>query len=136
MCRVRRLLQRVSEDLAYLRSRASGDRAALRSDRDRLAALKYTFITAIEGCLDVAQHLCASEGWGPPESNADAMRVLGRHGVMAPDLSETLARAVGFRNVLVHGYVDVDDDLVIAQLDRVADLEAFVVAVSRRVGES
>jgi len=129
--RVRRLLQRVGTDLAYLTERARGDRAALRADLERLAALKYHFVTAIEGCLNVAQHLCASEGWGPPASNADAMRILGRHGVLSPDLAESMARAVGFRNVLVHGYIEVDDDRVVAQLDRVAELEAF----SRTVAE-
>lgn len=132
--RVRRLLQRVSEDLAWLRERARGDRAALRADADRLAALKYRFVTAIEGCLNVAQHVCASEGWGPPGTNAEALRLLGRHGVLDAALAESLARAVGFRNVLVHGYVDVDDDRVVAQLDRAGDLDAFVAAVSRWIG--
>lgn len=129
--RVRRLLQRIEEDLAFLRERAGGDRAALRANRERLAALKYVFVTAIEGCIDVAQHACASEGWGPPGTNADALRLLARHGVLREPLAESLARAVGFRNVLVHGYADVNDDLVVAQLDRVEDLAAFVVAVAR-----
>jgi uncharacterized protein YutE (UPF0331/DUF86 family) len=132
--RVRRLLQRVSEDLAYLRARAEEDRAGIRADADRLAALKYRFVTAIEGCLNVAQHLCASEGWGPPATNAEALRILGRHGVLEAALADSLARAVGFRNVLVHGYVDADDERVVAQLDRVSDLDAFVAAVSRWIG--
>jgi len=132
--RVRRLLQRVSEDLAYLRARSLEDRTAIRADADRLAALKYRFVTAIEGCLNVAQHLCASEGWGPPATNAEALRILGRHGVLDAALADSLARAVGFRNVLVHGYVDADDDRVVAQLDRVGELDAFVAAVSRWIG--
>ena len=41
-----------------------------------------------------------------------------------------MAAAVGFRNVWVHGYVDVDDRRVIAFLERVADLTAFVSHVS------
>ena len=66
--RVRRLLQRISEDLDYLAVRANQDPELLIADPDRLAALKYVFVTAIEGSLNVAQHLCASEGWGPPAS--------------------------------------------------------------------
>ncbi len=128
--RVRRLLQRISEDVSYLDTRAADDRVALAADFDRLAAVKYVFVTAIEGCLDVAQHLCSSEGWGPPESNADALRLLGFHGVLDVDLTETMARAVGFRNVLVHGYTDVDDRLVVGYLDRVGDLEEFVRLVA------
>ncbi|MEO6120840.1 MAG: DUF86 domain-containing protein [Acidimicrobiales bacterium] len=131
--RVRRLLQRVTEDLAYLRQRSALGRATLLADTDRLAGLKYVFVTAIEGCLNVAQHICASEGWGPPESNADALRVLGRHGVLDADTAEAMARAVGFRNVLVHGYASVDDQLVIDQLGRLDLLQDFVATVARFV---
>ncbi len=51
--------------------------------------------------------------------------------MIADELGDSLARAVGFRNVLVHGYADVDDALVVAQLDRLADLQAFVHGVAR-----
>jgi len=129
--RVRRLLQRIEDDLAFLRERAATDRAPLRGDRERMAALKYVFITAIEACIDVAQHLCASEGWGPPSTNADSLRVLARHRVISGDLGESLARAAGFRNVLVHGYAEVDDDRVVAQLDRLDEIAEFVRAVAR-----
>lgn len=128
--RVRRLLQRVSADLAYLARKVGADRELLVADEDQLLALKYVFVTAIEGCVNVAQHLCASEGWGPPASNPDALRVLGREGVIAGDLSDVMARAVGFRNVLVHGYAGDDDRLVVGYLDRVPDLEAYVAQVS------
>ena len=88
-------------------------------------------VTAIEACIDVAQHLCASEGWGPPSTNADSLRVLARHRVISGDLGDSLARAAGFRNVLVHGYAEVDDDRVIAQLDRLDEIAEFVRAVAR-----
>jgi uncharacterized protein YutE (UPF0331/DUF86 family) len=127
--RLRRVLQRIADDVATL----EGERAAataLLADRRGMAALKYVFITAIEGCIDAAHHACASAGWGPPETNADAIRLLGRHGVLSAELADRLARAVGFRNVLVHGYAEVDDALVVAQLDRVPDLRAFVAGMS------
>ncbi|HVA20502.1 MAG TPA: DUF86 domain-containing protein [Candidatus Micrarchaeia archaeon] len=111
--RVRRLLQRVSEEIGFRHQRAQLDRAELGADPDRLGAVTYACITAIEGCLDVAQHCCAAEGWGPPASNADAMRLLGRHGVLEPLPAQSLVRAVGFGNVLVHGYVDVDEAIVL-----------------------
>ena len=63
-----------------------------------LRGVKYTFITAIESCVDVAQHICAAEGWGPPDDNADALALLGRHGVLDPALAGRMRQAVGFRN--------------------------------------
>ena len=128
--RVRRLLQAVTNDLTFLAARRGQDREAILADEDRLAAIKYVFVTAIEGCLDVAQHLCAAAGWGPPPSNAGAMRLLADHGVLDPVLGEEMARAVGFRNVLVRGYVSVDDRQVVAFLDRLDDLQAYVSAVA------
>ncbi len=132
--RLRRLLQRISDDLAYLSQRAREDRQAILEDIDRLAALKYYFLTAIEGCLDVAQHLCASEGWGPPSDNADSMRHLAAHGVLDDSLADTLVQAVRFRNLLIHEYAEIDDERVVAFLDRVGDLEGFVSAIARLIG--
>jgi len=79
--RVLQLLRSVTDDLAVLRHEASSDERR-RADPLWLRGVKYTFVTAIEGCVDVAQHICASEGWGPPRDNGDALEVLGRHRVL------------------------------------------------------
>lgn len=127
--RVLRLLRSVTDDLAVLRDEVSAD-AARRADPLWLRGVKYTFVTAIEACVDVAQHICASEGWGPPRDNADAVRALGVHKVLPPELADRLSKAVGFRNVLVHEYVDVDDRIVLARLANPSDLADFVAAVA------
>lgn len=129
--RLARLLQRVGEQLSRLRGHAAGDRAALRGDELRLSAVKYRFVTVLEAVLDVTHHLLASELWGPAETGADAVRLLAQHHVVDVDTAEQLARATGFRNVLVHGYAEVDDDLVVANLDRLDDVERFVEQVRR-----
>ncbi len=127
--RVRLLLQRVEDDLRFLAVRRGLERQVLLADEDRLAAVKYHLLTSIAGCLAVAQHLCAAEGWGPPTSNADAMNLLGARGVLVPAHAARMAAAVRFRNVLVHEYVRVDDERVVAYLDELQDLEVFVAGV-------
>ncbi|MGH8934599.1 MAG: type VII toxin-antitoxin system HepT family RNase toxin [Egibacteraceae bacterium] len=124
--RLARLLQRLGEQLAILRSRAAEDPEALRADEARLSGTKYRLVTAIEAVLDIAHHLLASELWGPAEDSADAVRLLGRHGVIEAEIAARLARATGFRNVLVHGYTEVDDDIVVASLDELDDLQVFI----------
>ena len=133
--RLARLLQRVTNELSYLQARAGEDRAALRADTERLSGLKYRFVTTIEGIINVAQHLCASEGWGPPTDNGDAVRLAGAHGVVDKELADRLVAAVGFRNLLVHQYADIDDARVVAFLDRIGDLGAFVTEVSAWLAE-
>jgi len=125
--RVLRLLRSISDDLDVLRAEAAAD-PLRRADPLWLRVVKYTF--AIEAGVDVAQHVCASKGWGPPRDNGDAARLLGVHGVLPLDLADRLRRAVGFRNVLVHDYVEVDDGIVLDRLANLVDLDDFVAAVA------
>lgn len=127
--RLHRILRRVTDDLAVLEGYAR-DPGGTRSVPARLGHVKYLFVTAIEGCVDAAQHICASEGFGPPETNGDAVRLLARHGLTDDATARPVASAVGFRNVLVHGYAEVDDDIVIAALAQLGDLRAYVRALA------
>lgn len=133
--RILRLLRRVTDDLAVLRREAmAGDDR--RADPIWLRGVKYTFVTAIEGCIDIAQHICSAEGWGPPADNGDAMRLLGNHDVLNADLADELRKAVGFRNVLVHEYIQVSDDIVITRLNDLGDIERFVELVAAYITET
>lgn len=125
--RVTRLLAAVAADVRRLRALSTGDVA---QDADRLDAVKYRFVTVIEGCVGVAHHIVVSENWGVPETNADAIRELAAHGVVDPALAESLARAAGFRNVLVHRYVEVDDKAVLANLARLDEIDDYAGAVA------
>lgn len=132
--RVLRLLRRVSDDIAILRHEGTADQLR-RSDTIWLRGIKYTFVTAIEACVDIAQHVCASEGWGPPDDNGDAMRLLSEHSVLTTATSQAMRRAVGFRNVLVHEYVRVDDGIVTDRIENLVDLDAFVRQVTSWVSQ-
>jgi uncharacterized protein YutE (UPF0331/DUF86 family) len=133
--RLQRLLRGVTDRVAQLRREAGADDTR-RADPLWLPGVKYLFVTAIEACIDAAQHVCASEGWGPPETNGDAFVLLGRHGALPTSLAERLRQAAGFRNVLVHDYVTVNDSVVVARLADLSDLDAFVDALARVVQES
>lgn len=128
--RLTRLLTRIRQDVARLRRYTRVDRDDLLADEERLAAMKYVFVTMLEGCIDAAQHVCASEGLGPPDSNADAMLVLARNDIVSEDLATTMAEGVRFRNVLVHLYADVDDGRVVTHLERLDEVERFVAEVA------
>lgn len=128
--RLHRLLRRVTADLAVLRGYATVDPAELAADPVRLGHVKYLFVTMIEGCLDAAHHVGAAEGYGPADTNAEAMLLLARHDVLPGELAASMAQAVGFRNVLVHGYAAVDDRRVVAYLQNLGEVEAFADGLS------
>jgi uncharacterized protein YutE (UPF0331/DUF86 family) len=130
--RVLRLLRSIADDTSVLRQEA-GASEVRRRDPIWLRGIKYTFVTAIEACVDVAQHISATEGWGPPADNGDAIRLLGAHGVLAAELATSMRKAVGFRNVLVHDYIEVDDEIVVGRLKSLSDLDEFVRQVAAYV---
>ena len=127
--RLRRVLQRVTDDLNVLETYARQPPEDVVGHPAYLGHVKYLFVTAIEGCIDAAHHVAASEGWEPAETNAGAMEVLGHHDVLDPELARTMAAAVRFRNLLVHRYAAVDDDSVIGHLAQMKALRRFVAAV-------
>ena len=127
--RVARLLRSIDERVGRLADERP-KAAQRRHEPLWLDAIKYLFVTAIEGCVDVAHHMAAAERWGAPDTNAAAFELLARHGVIDDELAGRLAQAVGFRNVLVHQYVAVDDDRVVSALDDLDDLAGLVRQVS------
>ena len=131
--RVLRLLRTLTDEVAVLAREGSAS-AERRMDPLWLRGVKFSFVVAIEAAVDTAQHLCAASGWGPPADNGHAMRLLGEHGVLEPELATRMAQAVGFRNVLVHDYARVDDDLVVRRLGELSDLTAFARAVATGLG--
>ncbi|MGF1648584.1 MAG: DUF86 domain-containing protein [Kineosporiaceae bacterium] len=122
--RLLRLLRSVTDEVSVLGREATAE-PSRREDVLWLRGVKYAFVTAIEACVDAAQHICATSGWGPPSDNGDAMRLLGAHGILERDHAERMARAVGFRNLLVHEYARVDDGIVVARLEDLEDLHEF-----------
>lgn len=84
--------------------------------------------------------------WGPARSTsycstrrltdyAGVFAALGAAGSIDPALTERLGKAPRQRNFLVRAYLDVDDRLVLAALDRLDDLRDFAAAVQRAADE-
>ena len=90
---------------------------------------------ACESVLDIAHHVIADRGYRQAKSYKDAMDVLRDEGLIDRELAERLKGWMGFRNVLVHLYLDIDHgrshDAIREDL---GDLERFAVAMSRLLG--
>lgn len=91
---------------------------------------RYLVQAAAQVCIDVALHVIASEGWGPPATFRDSFAVLADHEVILQSLAVRLQNLTGLRNRLVHLYDDVDDALVHDALaEGLGDLRAFAQAI-------
>lgn len=122
---IRRHLLDLDEVLQVLRRHQGVTAEELRGDRERLWIVEHGLQLAAQNVLDVATHLAASAGRETPDYAA-AIERLGDLGILPPEFAASLRGLAGFRNVLVHGYLDVDLDEVVALLGtRLDDFVAF-----------
>jgi len=82
-----------------------------------------------QGCADIALHIVAASGAPAPDTYADALVRLGAMNVITPDLADRLAAAVRLRNILVHGYLDVDHGRLYDELDWIEDTARFAISI-------
>jgi uncharacterized protein YutE (UPF0331/DUF86 family) len=101
------------------------------ADPDKIGSAKYHFVVAIECCIDIANHVIASEKLRIPRDTADAFVVLVERGICPENMETPLKAMARFRNRLVHLYWQVDDQLVADYLrDCLGDFDRFAMAVS------
>ncbi|MAE72413.1 MAG: hypothetical protein CME06_18325 [Gemmatimonadetes bacterium] len=80
--------------------------------------------------IDLAMAACVRLGAGTPSSYGEAFRGLGDAGHLRPELADRLAKAAGFRKLIVHNYEDLDLARVeYAARKGPADLRAFLAAI-------
>ena len=81
---------------------------------------------ACECMIDIGQHVISDMGYRQPEGYRDVMRVFAEEGIFDSELADRLAGWVGFRNVLVHLYVDIDHSVSYRTIvEELGDLRAF-----------
>lgn len=131
---IEKKLARIEQCLADLRSRA--DVEVLSTDVVMQRFVEHTLQIAIQAALDVASHIVSGERLGEPSTNHELFDLLARGSWLEPEVVGALRGMVGFRNVVVHEYDDVDlavvRDVVEHHLD---DLVAFVAAIRKKLRE-
>jgi len=63
---------------------------------------------ACEAAMDLAMHVVAEHRLGLPQSSRDAFELLCSNGLIDAELSRRLQAMVGFRNIAIHEYQNLD----------------------------
>jgi len=99
--------------------------------------VEHTLQMAIQAAQDVASHIVSDERMGEPRTNRELFDLLARNGWLDEPEAALLGNMVGFRNILVHGYGDVDLSIVRDVLENHLDeLLQFAAVVRARLPES
>ena len=81
---------------------------------------------SIEATLDMGNHVISDLDLGTVNWYSDIPLILEKHGYINKVLKDTLTRMIGFRNTLIHEYIEIDRKIVYRVLqDNLGDIEQF-----------
>jgi len=91
------------------------------------AFVEWYLHLAIEEVFDIANHLVSFHRWREPTGYRDLLLVLKENGVVPPELLATFQNMASFRNMLVHHYEKINDEVVFGILqNRLTDFTLFI----------
>ena len=89
--------------------------------------------TAIEGMIDIGNHVIAREGLGIPRSYGDTIEILTAAKILPLERKANFLQMVRFRNRAVHLYDEIDPAEISKILENdLDDFEAFLAPIIER----
>ncbi len=123
---IERCLKRIAEEYV-------GHEDELATNFTRQDAIVLNLQRACEACIDAAMHLVRIHRLGIPTESRQAFGFLVKAGMLDDGLGRKLIGMVGFRNVAVHNYQELDLDILRGILgDRLGDLRTFAALLLRQ----
>ena len=122
---IERCLKRIADEYV-------GHEAELASNFTRQDAIVLNLQRSCEASIDAAMHLVRIHKLGIPTESRQAFEFLVKAGRLDADLGSKLISMVGFRNVAVHNYQELDLDILRSILaERLGDLRTFSALLLR-----
>jgi uncharacterized protein YutE (UPF0331/DUF86 family) len=120
---LQRCVVRAREELA-------GSAKRFQTDHTAQDAAILNVVRACETALDLANMVIRKRRLGIPNESRESFATLVREGIVDPELGAKLQRMVGFRNLAVHRYRELDMHIVEAVIRTdLDDLPAFAEKV-------
>lgn len=86
---------------------------------------------ALQCVLDIGNHIIVELGLPLPKRNDEILETLGKANLISQDLVERLKGLGGLRNILVHDYLSLDQQMLYEDhLQRLDDLRIFAKAIA------
>ena len=99
-----------------------------------LDALILNIERACQAAIDLAMHRVALSHLGIPQSSADAFTLLQKAGIINQDLASRMSKMVGFRNIAIHQYQDLETKVIHYIMQHgIQDIIAFATSMHLRI---
>jgi len=121
---LRRALKRVAD-------KCPDELTQFQTDIDTQDIIVLNLTRAIQLCVDIGAHIIAASNEIAPSTMGDTFDILKKLDIINSETSSSMKKAVGFRNVAVHGYDKLDLAIVYAIANsKLQDFKQFAIAVT------
>ncbi len=118
---VERCLQRIETEYR-------GSEAELETNFTKQDSILLNIQRMCEASIDAAMHMVRLHALGIPRDSRQAFTMLVEANILDPQLAKHLEAMVGFRNIAVHNYTEINMDIVRSILDeRLVDMKTFAL---------
>ena len=113
-----------------IRGKTPASADVLSDDVDLQDIISVNLERAVQTCVDIAAHIIAGSEEPPPSTMGASFDALQHLGVIPSELALRLKMAVGFRNIAVHTYQDIDWRVVyVIATERLHDFSQYASCV-------
>jgi uncharacterized protein YutE (UPF0331/DUF86 family) len=134
---IERILTDIKANVKELRDSKDVTWDLYRTDVRVRRFIERTLHIIIEGCIDAAQHIISDEEMREPTSYRDTFVVLAENKILLPGDLSKLENIASFRNLLVHYYAKVDDEIGYGVFkNNLSDFDFFVERITNFLGKA
>ena len=116
---IERCLQRIETEYR-------GSESELETNFTKQDSILLNIQRMCEASIDAAMHMVRLHALGIPKDSRQAFTMLVKANLLDPQLGKHLEAMVGFRNIAVHNYTEINMDIVRSILnERLVDIQTF-----------
>ena len=131
---VEQKLESLRRCLRRIETKCPTDAAKLAADIDLQDIVSLNLSRAVQISVDIGAHLIAGMEVPPPDTMGQTFDLLAQEGVLNNELASSLKKAVGFRNIAVHNYENINWGIVHSIVKyHLADFSEFAKVVAMRL---
>lgn len=135
---INKKLKELEQNLIFLKNVSFKiNRGNLKEDIIRYWGIERGIHICIESVIDIANILISSSEVEKPSTYRDTILVLSELDIIPKSFSKDLAKMAGFRNILVHDYINIDEEIILDVLNnKLDDFMKFTKYINKWIKEN
>ncbi len=104
----------------------------LKNNLDKQEIIILNLQRAVQICVDIGNHILLDYSTETPSTMSETFRKLAQNKLISDSTAENLSHAVGFRNIAVHQYENLDCKIIFAIITKhLDDFKVFAAEIQK-----